>query len=151
MVGSTNSKLALAIGDPDRDSLALFSCFPHSAFNLQSLTSFFSTFQLSNLQTRQRSLTYPLSFQSLPHSFAPSKISTLLFSSNSKLFCKNTRGGGVGCCRLSTRSNSQALSSRCSPAHPGGIIHKEGATRFRRKLSRPEGMPGPTCPQLGGN
>jgi hypothetical protein len=22
----------------------------------------------------------------------------------------------------------------------------EGATRFRRKLSRPEGMPGPTCP-----
>src|ERR1700730_18091317 len=27
----------------------------------------------------------------------------------------------------------------------------QGATRFRRKLSRPEGMPGPTCPQLGGN
>ena len=25
-----------------------------------------------------------------------------------------------------------------------------GATRFRRKLSRPEGMPGATCPQQGG-
>ncbi len=25
-----------------------------------------------------------------------------------------------------------------------------GATRFRRKLSRPEGMPGATCPQSGG-
>jgi hypothetical protein len=34
MVGSTNSKLAPAIGDPDRDSLALFSCFPTFSFQL---------------------------------------------------------------------------------------------------------------------
>jgi len=51
-------------------------------------------------------------------------------------------------CGLLTRSSSQARVSH-SP-QPSGIIHEEGATRFRRKLSRPEGMPGPTCPQLGG-
>ena len=28
---------------------------------------------------------------------------------------------------------------------------EEGATRFRRKLSRPEGMPGANRPQLDGN
>jgi hypothetical protein len=33
MVGSTNAKLAPAIGDPDRDSLAVFSCV--STFNIQ--------------------------------------------------------------------------------------------------------------------
>jgi hypothetical protein len=34
----------------------------------------------------------------------------------------------------------------------GGVILvvATGATRFRRKLSRPEGMPGATCPQSGG-
>ena len=30
------------------------------------------------------------------------------------------------------------------------ILESLGATRFRRKLSRPEGMPGATCPQSGG-
>src|SRR6266851_1423675 len=48
----------------------------------------------SNLQTCQRVLSYPLSFHTLPNSFALSKISTLLFSSNSKLFYKNTGGWG---------------------------------------------------------
>ena len=32
----------------------------------------------------------------------------------------------------------------------GGKILLEGAKRFRRKLSRLEGMPGATCPQSGG-
>jgi hypothetical protein len=35
---------------------------------------------------------YPLSFDILPNCFAPSQNSTLFFSSNSELFCKNTRG-----------------------------------------------------------
>jgi hypothetical protein len=35
-----------------------------------------------------------LSFHTLPNSFALVKISTLLFSCKSKLFCKNTRGWG---------------------------------------------------------
>jgi predicted nucleotide-binding protein (sugar kinase/HSP70/actin superfamily) len=36
-------------------------------------------------------------------------------------------------------------------AAAGGILSTPtGATRFRRKLSRLEGMPGPTCPQSGG-
>jgi hypothetical protein len=33
----------------------------------------------------------------------------------------------------------------------GAILESSlGATRFRRKLSRPEGMPGATCPLSGG-
>ena len=41
---------------------------------------------------------------------------------------------------------------RLHDAHlPKMLKYSQGATRFRRKLSRPEGMPGPTCPQLGGN
>src|SRR6266581_163172 len=38
---------------------------------------------------------YPLSFHTLPHSFALTKNSTPLFSCNSELFAKNTRGVGV--------------------------------------------------------
>ena len=37
---------------------------------------------------------YPVSFHILPHSFALTKNSTLLFSSNSALFGKNMGGGG---------------------------------------------------------
>src|SRR2546427_1781195 len=40
--------------------------------------------------------TYPLYFHILVHSIALAENSTLLFSSNSELFCKNTRGGGTG-------------------------------------------------------
>jgi len=47
------------------------------------------------LRTSQSFLTYPLFFHTLANSFVPLKNSTLLFSSNSKLFCKNTRGGGT--------------------------------------------------------
>ena len=36
------------------------------------------------------------------------------------------------------------------PARDGILFTPTGATRFRRKLSRLEGMPGPTCPQSGG-
>src|SRR2546425_5700869 len=43
-----------------------------------------------------------LSSHTLTNSFAPTKNSTLLFSTNSELFCKNTRVGG-GCIVL-TRS-----------------------------------------------
>ena len=38
--------------------------------------------------------TYPLSFHAIANSFAPAKIASPLFSCNSKLFCKNTRGVG---------------------------------------------------------
>jgi hypothetical protein len=46
----------------------------------------------------------------------------------------------------------KARSQRLKTANPpdlgasGRIVESMGATRFRRKLSRPEGMPGPTCP-----
>jgi hypothetical protein len=40
------------------------------------------------------SSSYPLFFQALAHSFALTENSTLLFSSNSTLFAKNTRGWG---------------------------------------------------------
>jgi hypothetical protein len=55
--------------------------------------------QGSNIQTCGRSnalLIYPLSFQTLAHSFAPSKDTTLLFSSASALFAKNHPGWGEG-------------------------------------------------------
>jgi hypothetical protein len=39
-------------------------------------------------------LIYLLYFLLLPHSFASTKISTLLFSGKSELFYKNTRGWG---------------------------------------------------------
>ena len=44
---------------------------------------------------------YLLYFHTLAHSFALNKKSTLLFSSNSELFCKNTRGGGEGAISVS--------------------------------------------------
>jgi len=52
-----------------------------------------------------------------------------------------------------TRQNSMPRSRKESPDpnHPKMLRYPQGATRFRRKLSRPEGMPGPTCPQRGGN
>src|SRR5882724_3068045 len=39
--------------------------------------------------------TYPLSFHTIAHSFAATQNSTLLFSGDSALFGKNTRGGGT--------------------------------------------------------
>ena len=45
--------------------------------------------------------------------------------------------------RFSAPRSTSATRSKMLNCH-------KGATRFRRKLSRPEGMPGPTCPQLGG-
>src|SRR6266849_1556081 len=46
--------------------------------------------------TCQRFFIYPLSFHSIPHSFALIKNTTLLFSSDSALFAQNNRGGGRG-------------------------------------------------------
>ena len=48
----------------------------------------------SNLQTCQSFLVYPLSFHTLPNSFALPKNSTRLFSGDSALFAENTRGLG---------------------------------------------------------
>ena len=53
--------------------------------------------------------------------------------------------------RLSTvdcqPSYSAPIQRRLHNAHsPKMLKYPQGATRFRRKLSRPEGMPGPTCP-----
>ena len=48
-----------------------------------------------NLQIERVFPTYPFSFHTLAHSFAPRKNSTLFFSINSALFCKNTRGVGM--------------------------------------------------------
>ena len=48
--------------------------------------------QTSNVSTFP---TYPLSFHSVPHSFALTKTSTRLFSSDSALFAKNARGWGI--------------------------------------------------------
>src|SRR6266849_5822659 len=45
---------------------------------------------------------YSLSFHTLAHSFACTKNSTLLFSSDSALFAQNNRGGG-GCCSRALR------------------------------------------------
>ncbi len=45
---------------------------------------------------------YPLSFHILPHSFAPNKNSTRLFSNVSALFAKNHPGWGVPPCELRT-------------------------------------------------
>jgi hypothetical protein len=71
---------------------------------------------------------------------------------------KNTRGGGLFDSQLSTarpsakrrvnRPHSSLTPKRRSPnAHSSKMLkYSKGATRFRRKLSRPEGMPGPTCP-----
>jgi hypothetical protein len=59
-----------------------------------SVFSCFSTFGRSDVPTCFP--TYPLSFQTLAHSFALNKNSTLLFSSNSELFCKNHPGWGEG-------------------------------------------------------
>jgi hypothetical protein len=44
----------------------------------------------------------------------------------------------------------QEIPVLCLPwAENGILVVPTGATRFRRKLSRPEGMPGVTYPQLG--
>ena len=49
--------------------------------------------------------------------------------------------------------NLELTTDDCQPSHSLAGCYNElsmGATRFRRKLSRPEGMPGATCPQSGG-
>src|SRR5713101_4506068 len=48
-----------------------------------------------SIQPENLFFVYPLCFDILPNSFALTKISTLLFSCNSELFAKNTRGGGT--------------------------------------------------------
>src|SRR6266699_15205 len=57
---------------------------------------------------------YPLSFHTLAHSFALTKNSTLLFSSDSALFAKNRRGWGRG---VPTRRKGSLLSP-CKEVHP---------------------------------
>jgi len=52
-------------------------------------------FPAMDTKTRARFFIQVLSFQILAHSFAFPKSSTLFFSNNSELFCKNTRGVGV--------------------------------------------------------
>ena len=96
-----------------------------------------STFRRSNVRTFPRSLTYLLSFHTLPHSFALTKNTTLLFSVNSALFSKNTRGWGAlqpsRALRLAeylspflenhseTETANTAVSSiRCAHRTPGG-------------------------------
>lgn len=59
----------------------------------EDLTSFFSTLLCPNPQRHLPFLTYLLSFDILANSFTATKNSTLLFSYNSELFRKNTRGG----------------------------------------------------------
>src|SRR5713226_6083258 len=51
-------------------------------------------FPTMDTRTRARFFIQVLSFQILAHSFAFPKSSTLFFSNNSELFCKNTRGWG---------------------------------------------------------
>jgi hypothetical protein len=58
------------------------------------LSPFFWNVQPSNLRTRKRVLTYPLSFHILVNSFALTKMITLFFSSDSALFAKNHPGWG---------------------------------------------------------
>src|SRR2546421_2367325 len=50
---------------------------------------------LRELAARSRFLTQVLSFHTLAHSFALTKNSTLLFSSDSALFAQNNRGWGI--------------------------------------------------------
>ena len=80
-------------------SLSVFSSL--STFNFELSTSFSSTFQPSNLPAFQCFSAYPLSFHTLAHSFASTKNSTPLFSSDSTLFPKNTGGGGTPAAILS--------------------------------------------------
>jgi len=54
-----------------------------------------SMFKRSNLWTFNVFPTYLLSFQTIAHSFALTKNSTLFFSSASALFAKNHPGGGA--------------------------------------------------------
>jgi hypothetical protein len=61
----------------------------------QRLTSFSSMFRCPNPRAHSPFLTYLLSFDILANSFASTESSTRLFSCNSKLFCKNTRGWGI--------------------------------------------------------
>jgi hypothetical protein len=83
-----------------------------------------STFQPSNLPTFQLASIYPLSFHTLPHSFAHAKIITLLFSSDSALFAKNNRGWGYPASLQTLRSSTGDLRSTSHESLP----------RFRARL-----------------
>ncbi len=79
----------------------------------------------SSLATVHGSLSafsYPLSFQILADSFALTQNSSLFFSSDSKLFAQNTRGGGIHTC-----GSCLSLAGACERA---------GASLFQRFLSQ---------------
>jgi hypothetical protein len=90
------------------------------------------------------------------HSLRKECFTTLLQSSASALFLKiagvspyNSHSGTQKARRSSTRNftaSDQELTTAPRLGAGGRIEESMGATRFRRKLSRPEGMPGPTCP-----
>ena len=61
------------------------------------------------LGTRSRFSIQLLSFHTLPNSFAFTKNSTLLFSINSKPFCKNARGGGESDFRFAIHSRLPSI------------------------------------------
>ena len=117
-----------------------------------------------------------LTFPKSPHQYHSMRLTLPLFSYSYTLFCtarsaisnrfitfhtlcrkhrgvyQVTRQAG---CRLLAQSgrgesifrNPAPTQRRPSRTHsPKMLKYFQGATRFRRKLSRPEGMPGPTCP-----
>jgi uncharacterized protein len=73
--------------------------------------------------------TYPLSFHILAHSFAPTKITTLFFSSDSALFAKNTRGWGAPSAPKFPPPRKQELAA-------GSIRTFFGSIPMRRRLIR---------------
>ena len=120
MFDSTTAKATLAIGDPDRTGTLLLSFLCLQLFPLNALPL---SPQRSNFQTRQRVSAYPLSFQSLAHSFALFCI--FLHSPKTQLFSfqslphslqKTTRGGGRGelpnCRKISLGGGSLALGEK---------------------------------------
>ena len=77
-----------------RKSFTCHSLVPSADDGYENNWGAYQLFPIWNLQLKTSG--YLFSFHILPHSFALFKISTLLFSSNSELFHKNTQvGGGV--------------------------------------------------------
>jgi hypothetical protein len=95
-----------------------FTC--HSYENNRGVYQLFPFWNL-----RLNTSAYLFSFHILPNSFALSKISTLLFSSKSKLFCKNTRVG-VGSASFTTNWLSSAPSDKI-PSPPTNCEHRRWA------------------------
>ena len=79
-----------------------------------------ANFQPANLPTF---FTYLFSSHALPHSFAFTKNATLLFSGNSKLFRKNTRGrGGAGSTALLGVPRSQSVRTKMKRKNDKSVV-----------------------------